>query len=85
MKPTKKSKSRLICTCNKVSQDTIESFIRRGCKTLPAIFGATTAGVGQCGGSCRPTLDKMLQSFLDKGSFPENPIVNVPEEKKEKK
>ncbi len=63
---------KLICTCNKVTQDEIENVIRRGCRTLPKIFTATSAGVGECGGSCRPTLQKMLDSYLKNETFPQN-------------
>jgi bacterioferritin-associated ferredoxin len=72
--PNKKSKSeRLICLCNGVSQETIEKAIESGCRTLSRIFDATMAGVGACGGSCQPTLKKMLESYLQTGRFPENP------------
>ena len=60
----------LVCTCNKVSRQTIEGVITRGCQTLPKIFTATTAGVGQCGGSCRPELEKILRFYLKTGRFP---------------
>lgn len=69
----KNPKSRLICLCNEVSQETIEAAIVRGCNTLGKIFDATLAGVGACGGSCQPTLRKMLESYQATGSFPENP------------
>jgi bacterioferritin-associated ferredoxin len=72
--PNKKSKSeRLICLCNGVSQETIEKAIENGCRTLSRIFDATGAGVGACGGSCQPTLKKMLETFERTGRFPENP------------
>lgn len=63
-----------ICACNEVSEAEIQKVIQRGCKTLPKIFAATTAGIGQCGGSCRPCLELMLNEYLEKGSFPENPV-----------
>lgn len=72
--PNKKSKSeRLICLCNGVSQEAIEKAIASGCRTLSRIFDATGAGVGACGGSCQPTLKKMLEAYLQTGRFPENP------------
>jgi len=64
MTKSKLTKTRYICTCNKVSEETIVTAIKRGCKTLPKIFTATTAGVGECGGSCRPTLEKILIETL---------------------
>jgi NAD(P)H-nitrite reductase large subunit len=69
----KSPKERLICLCNEVSQGTIEAAIERGCDTLGKIFDATIAGVGACGGSCQPTLRKMLESYQATGTFPENP------------
>jgi bacterioferritin-associated ferredoxin len=74
--------TRWICTCNKITQAKIEGAIQRGCQTLPKIFTATTAGVGQCGGSCRPTLEKMLSQYLADGTFPENPLPSKKDLKK---
>jgi bacterioferritin-associated ferredoxin len=64
---------RLICLCNEVAQADIEAAIMRGCDTLSKIFDATLAGVGACGGSCQPTLRKMLETYKATGKFPENP------------
>jgi NAD(P)H-nitrite reductase large subunit len=66
---------RLICVCNKVPQAQIEGVISRGCQTLPKISTATTAGVGQCGGSCRPVLQKMLDCYLATGNFPTDEVL----------
>jgi len=66
-------KSRFICLCNEVSQQTIEDAISRGCDTLGKVFDATLAGVGACGGSCQPTLRKMLEAYQQTGKFPDNP------------
>lgn len=62
-----------VCYCNKVPKEKIEAAIQRGCKSLPLIFDATTAGVGACGGSCRPYLENMLHSYQQTGLFPDNP------------
>lgn len=62
-----------VCYCNKVSKEVIESAIRKGCDTLPRIFDATQAGVGACGGSCRPYLLRMLESYKRTGEFPLTP------------
>lgn len=66
-------KSRLICLCNEVSQQTIEDAIARGCQRIGQIFDATQAGVGACGGSCQPTLRKMIDTYVATGTFMENP------------
>ena len=69
----KKQKDILICICNKVPKKRIEAAIERGCNSMPKIYDATTAGVGPCGGSCRPTVKKMLDYFLKTGKFLEDP------------
>lgn len=70
---TKDKSKRFICLCNSVTQARVEDAIASGCKTLGRIFDTTTAGVGACGGSCQPTLKKMLETFQETGTFPENP------------
>lgn len=62
-----------VCYCNRVPKEKIENAIRRGCHTLPRIFDATNAGVGACGGSCRPYIQKMIECFIETKTFPENP------------
>lgn len=66
----KSAKSKLICLCNSVPQDEIEKAIAGGCRTLDRIFDVTQAGVGPCGGSCRPQLAAMLEEYLKTGRFP---------------
>lgn len=63
----KDKRQRLICLCNSVPEAEIEAAIERGCTTLGKIFDATQAGVGACGGSCQPTLKKMLDKYLKSG------------------
>ncbi len=70
---TKDKAKRFICLCNGVTQERVENAIASGCKTLGRIFDTTNAGVGACGGSCQPTLKKMLETFQETGTFPENP------------
>lgn len=69
MRPKKKSE--IICRCNNVSRQTIETAIVEGCDTLNKIFDTTTAGVGPCGGSCRRKLGPLLEHYLKTGMFPE--------------
>jgi bacterioferritin-associated ferredoxin len=66
----KKDFSGIVCTCNMVPRTVIEKAIGRGCHRMEQIFTATTAGVGQCGGSCRPEIQKMLTEYLSTGKFP---------------
>lgn len=79
----KPAKARLICYCNEVSQQTIEDAISRGCNSLGKIFDATLAGVGACGGSCQPTLRKMLEHYQASGTFPENPKHPSPSQREQ--
>ena len=69
----KAKKSTIICLCHQVEQKKIEQAIARGCNTLSKIFDATNAGVGPCGGSCRPILKVMLEHYLNTGKHLENP------------
>lgn len=69
----KNDKSRFICLCNAISQQEIEDAMARGCDTLGKLFDATCAGVGACGGSCQPTLTKMLEAYKTTGKFLDNP------------
>jgi NAD(P)H-nitrite reductase large subunit len=64
---------KFVCYCNRVPKEPIEQAICRGCDSLPKIFDATNAGVGACGGSCRPYIERMLRSYFETGKFPEVP------------
>lgn len=70
-------KERLICICHSVSQKTIEAAIARGCHTVPKISTATTACVGQCGGSCKPVVEKMLEHYLRTKQFLSEPTTTA--------
>ena len=68
--PQKKSESDpLICLCNCVRQSQIEKTIVDGIKSIDEIFDKTTAGVGACGGSCRPYLQQLIEEHAATGSF----------------
>lgn len=75
----RKRRPEIICRCNEISREQIESAIRAGAKTLNEIFDATTAGVGACGGSCRRKLKPLLDAYLQTGEFPEK-IVELPKD-----
>lgn len=62
-----------VCWCNFVKKSTIEKAIESGAKDLNRIFDRTSAGVGACGGSCRPYIQKMLDTYNETGTFPDNP------------
>lgn len=44
----------------------VQDAIARGCHKVDQVSDATTAGIGACGGTCRPTIQKMIQDFLNK-------------------
>jgi bacterioferritin-associated ferredoxin len=70
MNQSRGKKREIVCLCNNVPRDVIEDSIRNGADTLNKIFDRTTAGVGPCGGSCRRTLQPMLEHYLATGEFP---------------
>jgi bacterioferritin-associated ferredoxin len=61
MKQKNKKPEKLICLCNSISEKTIKEAIRNGAKSLGEIFDTTGAGVGACGGSCRPDIKKCIE------------------------
>lgn len=68
--PNKKSskKNKLICLCNSVSESVIREAIQKGAKDLGQVFDATNAGVGVCGGSCRPQITEILKDEKKKST-----------------
>ena len=61
----------MVCLCNEVSKATIEEAIRNGARKPIDVFDQTMAGVGACGGTCRPKIQKLLDSYAKSGEFPE--------------
>lgn len=55
-----------VCRCNNVKYRTIERAIREGAHTLTQVAARTTATMGQCGGSCTPDVQKMLDELAPK-------------------
>lgn len=66
-----KKKAEIVCRCNNVSREVIETAIKEGATTLNEIFDTTSAGVGPCGGSCRRKIGPLLEYYLKNGKFPE--------------
>jgi bacterioferritin-associated ferredoxin len=73
MSVVKNNKKRFVCGCNCVTLETIEKAIERGCTTLPKIYNTTTAGIGQCGGTCRPEIQKILDDHKSQSKKPKTP------------
>lgn len=55
-----------VCRCNNIKYKTIERAIREGAHTITQIAARTTATMGQCGGSCTPDVQKMLDELAPK-------------------
>ena len=52
-----------VCRCNNIKYRTIERAIREGARTLTQVATRTTATMGECGGSCTPDVQKMLDEL----------------------
>lgn len=61
--------SPMICYCNGIRRKAIEESIKNGATTVDEIYDQTMAGVGPCGGSCRPFIKEMLDHYLKHGHF----------------
>lgn len=57
---------RTICRCNNIKYRTIERAIREGAHTMTQIANRTTATMGECGGSCTPDVQQMLDELAPK-------------------
>ena len=55
-----------VCRCNNIKYRTIERAIREGAHTMTQIANRTTATMGECGGSCTPDVQKMLDELAPK-------------------
>lgn len=55
-----------VCRCNNIKYRTIERAIREGAHTLTQIANRTTATLGECGGTCTPDVQAMLDELAPK-------------------
>ena len=55
-----------VCRCNNIKYRTIERAIREGAHTLAEVANRTTATTGQCGGSCTPDVQAMIEELAPK-------------------
>jgi NAD(P)H-nitrite reductase large subunit len=55
-----------VCRCNNIKYRTIERAIREGAHTLTQVANRTTATLGQCGGTCTPDVQCMLDELAPK-------------------
>lgn len=64
----------LVCLCNGIPLSQIKRAILEGAKTTDEIGDKTTAGIGACGGTCRPQLKNIFEEtspFKPKKETPE--------------
>lgn len=52
-----------VCRCNNIKYRTIERAIREGAHTLTQVATRTSATLGQCGGSCTPDVQQMIEEL----------------------
>jgi NAD(P)H-nitrite reductase large subunit len=52
-----------VCRCNNIKYRTIARAIREGAHTLTQVANRTTATMGECGGSCTPDVQAMLDEL----------------------
>ena len=55
-----------VCRCNNIKYRTIERAIREGAHTLTQVANRTTATTGECGGTCTPDVQKMIEELAPK-------------------
>ena len=68
-----------ICRCNNIKYRTIERAIREGAHTLTQVATRTSATLGECGGTCTPDVQKMVDELAPKyatASVPPKPAAN---------
>ena len=55
-----------VCRCNNIKYRTIERAIREGAHTLTQVANRTSATLGECGGTCTPEVQAMLDELAPK-------------------
>src|SRR5687767_3105404 len=55
-----------VCRCNNIKYRTIERAIREGAHTLSQVATRTSATLGQCGGTCTPDVQQMIDELAPK-------------------
>ncbi len=55
-----------VCRCNNIKYRTIERAIHEGAWTLTQVAARTGATLGQCGGTCTPDVQKMIEELAPK-------------------
>jgi NAD(P)H-nitrite reductase large subunit len=63
-----------VCRCNNIKYRTIERAIREGAHSLTQVATRTSATLGQCGGSCTPDVQQMIEELAPKYATAPSPI-----------
>ena len=63
-----------VCRCNNIKLRTIERAIRDGAYTMTQVSARTTATMGQCGGSCTPDVQALLDELAPKHAAVPAPV-----------
>ena len=64
-----------VCRCNNIKYRTIERAIEQGARCIAQVAAGTTATTGQCGGSCTPRVQNMIETLAHGPSNPPAPPV----------
>lgn len=67
-----------VCRCNNIKYRTIERAIREGAHTMTQVANRTTATTGECGGSCTPDVQAMLDELAPKYAQLAPPLAAAP-------
>jgi len=62
-----------VCRCNNIKYRTIERAIREGAHTLTQVATRTSATLGECGGTCTPDVQAMVDELAPKYAKPSPP------------
>ena len=68
-----------VCRCNNIKYRTVERAIREGAHTLSQVANRTTATTGECGGSCTPEVQQMLDDLAPKYATAAAPTTAPPD------
>jgi len=55
-----------VCSCNNIKYKTIERAIEQGARSISQVAARTAATTGQCGGSCTPRVQTMIEAHASR-------------------
>ncbi len=66
---------RTVCRCNNIKHGTIAKVIDAGARTIAEVARLTTATTGQCGGTCTPRVQEMIEERWGQSESAEIPVA----------